>query len=212
MFEKPYSLETNPDTISRVVVGSRGTMPGDTGMKPPKRKELNTPEIETDLSRIQSLSREHDEENWEFRSWLKQNALDDIDGIVQALSQKYFALIDCTQCANCCRSLQAEFKKSELHTIAETFGQSIKEFEKQFMSEGMVNPPCPMLDGKLCSIYENSPEVCRCPKVRTLRRTMLSAEYEVKTQRRRRRGRRVPSSSMNIELHHELTSQRSWLS
>jgi hypothetical protein len=80
-------------------------------MKPPKRKELNSPEIETDLSRIQSLSREHDEGNWEFRSWLKQNAPDDIDGIVQALNQHYSALIDCTQCANCCRSLQVEFKK-----------------------------------------------------------------------------------------------------
>ena len=136
-------------------------MPSDAGMKPSKRTELSSPEIETDLSRIQGLSREHDEENWEFRSWLKQYAPDDIDGIVQALSQKYFALIDCTQCANCCRSLQAEFKKSELHTIAETLGRSIREFEKQFMSEGMVNPPCPMLDGKLCSIYDNRPEVCR---------------------------------------------------
>ena len=34
------------------------------------------------------------------------------------LSQKYFALIDCTQCANCCRLLHVEFKKSELHAIA----------------------------------------------------------------------------------------------
>ncbi len=133
----------------------------DPGMKPPKRKQLAASEIETDLSRIQQLSQEHDNENWEFRSWLKQNAPDNIDGIVKALSQKYFALIDCTQCANCCRSLQTEFKKSELCTIAKTLGQSIKAFEKQFMSEGMVNPPCPMLDGKLCSIYENRPEVCR---------------------------------------------------
>ena len=104
-------------------------MPSDAGMKSPKRKELNSPEIETDLSRIQSLSREHDEENWEFRSWLKQNAPDDIDGIVKALSQKYFALIDCKQCANCCRSLHAEFKKSELLNIAKTLGQSIKAFD-----------------------------------------------------------------------------------
>jgi Fe-S-cluster containining protein len=29
------------------------------------------------------------------------------------------------------------------------------------MSEGTVNPPCPMLNGKLCSIYENRPDVCR---------------------------------------------------
>ncbi len=40
-------------------------MPSDAGMKPPKRKELNSPKIETELSTIQSLSREHDEENWE---------------------------------------------------------------------------------------------------------------------------------------------------
>ena len=129
-------------------------------MKPPKGKQPTTSGIEVDLSRIQQLSREHDDENWEFRSWLKQNAPDNIDGIVKALSQKYFALIDCTQCANCCRSLQTEFKKSELLSIARTIGQSIEAFEKQFMSEGKVNPPCPMLDGNLCSIYENRPEVC----------------------------------------------------
>lgn len=130
-------------------------------MKPPNRKRFTAPQMETDLSRIRALSQEHDDENWEFRSWLKQNAPHDIDGVVKALSQKYFALIDCTQCANCCRSLETEFKKSELHTIAKTLGQSIEAFEKQFMTEGVVNPPCPMLDGKLCSIYENRPEVCR---------------------------------------------------
>ena len=65
--------------------------------KPPEQKQLKVHQIETDLSRIQHLSQEHDDENWEFRSWLKQNAPDNIDGIVQALSQKYFALIDCTQ-------------------------------------------------------------------------------------------------------------------
>ncbi len=139
----------------------RITMAYDPGMKPPKRSQLAAAKIETDLSRIRRLSQEHDHENWEFRSWLKQHAPNNIDGIVKALSQKYFAIIDCTQCANCCRSLQTEFKQSELHTIAKTLGQSIEAFERQFMSEGMVNPPCPMLDGKLCSIYENRPEVCR---------------------------------------------------
>src|SRR5437016_12608349 len=133
----------------------------DAGVNPRNRRERNAPEMETDLSRIQRISHEQEDENWEFRSWLRQEEPDGLDNIVKALSQKYFALIDCTQCANCCRSLQTEFKKSELHTIAKTLGQSIEEFEKQCMSEGMVNPPCPMLDGKLCSIYENRPEVCR---------------------------------------------------
>jgi Fe-S-cluster containining protein len=130
-------------------------------MKLPNEKQMTASGIETDLSRIQQLSQEHDEENWEFRSWLKQHAPENIDGLVKALSQRYFALIDCTLCANCCRSLPVAFKKNELLRIAQTLGQSIKAFEKQFMSEGKVNPPCPMLDGNLCSIYENRPEVCK---------------------------------------------------
>jgi Fe-S-cluster containining protein len=125
------------------------------------QKQVTVPKIEIDLSRIQQLSQGRDAENWEFRSWLKQYAPDDIDGLVKTLSQKYFALIDCKECANCCRSLHVEFKKSELHTIAKTLGQSLEAFQKQSMSEGNVNPPCPMLNGKLCSIYENRPDVCR---------------------------------------------------
>ena len=125
------------------------------------QKRVKVPTIEIDLSRIQQLSQEHDAENWEFRSWLKQYTPDNIDGLVRTVSQKYFALIDCMQCANCCRSLHVEFKKSELHVIAKTLGQSIEAFQKRFMSDGEVNPPCPMLNGKLCSIYENRPDVCR---------------------------------------------------
>lgn len=108
------------------------------GMRPPKGKQPTASGMETDLSRIQQLSREHHDEDWEFRSWLKQHAPDNLDGIVKALSQKYFALIDCTQCANGCRSLQAEFKKSELLRIAKTIGQSIEAFEKQWDGRGAV--------------------------------------------------------------------------
>jgi len=126
-----------------------------------RQKRVTVPKIEIDLSRIQQLSQAHDDENWEFRSWLKQHAPDDIDDLVKSLSQKYFALIDCMQCANCCQSLHVEFKKSEVHAIAKTLGQSIEAFQKQSMSDGKVNPPCPMLNGKLCSIYENRPDVCR---------------------------------------------------
>jgi hypothetical protein len=50
------------------------------------QKQLKVPKIEIDLSRIQQLSQEHDNENWEFRSWLKQYAPDDVDGIVKTLS------------------------------------------------------------------------------------------------------------------------------
>jgi hypothetical protein len=57
------------------------------------------------------------DENWAFRSWLKQYAPHDIDGLVKTLSQKYFALIDCAQCANCCRSLHIELKENAFEEL-----------------------------------------------------------------------------------------------
>jgi hypothetical protein len=35
--------------------------------------------------------------------------------------------------------LQVEFKKSEIHAIAKTLGQSIEAFQRQSVSEGKVN-------------------------------------------------------------------------
>src|SRR6267143_4657998 len=112
------------------------------------------------LQRIEVLSEENEIENYDFRVWLKSHAPDDIDGVVKALSQQYFALIDCKECANCCRVLELNFTEPELHTIAKSMEQSIDEFKKGFVVEGIMKP-CPALKGNLCSIYEGRPDSCR---------------------------------------------------
>ena len=112
------------------------------------------------LRSIKALSEGSEIENHDFRAWLKNYAPDDIDDVVKALSQKYFALIDCKECANCCRVLELEFTEPELHTIATSMEQSIDEFKKRFVAEGVMKP-CPALMGNLCSIYERRPEACR---------------------------------------------------
>jgi Fe-S-cluster containining protein len=112
------------------------------------------------LERIRVLSEENENENWNFRKWLKNCAPGSIDAVVKALSQKYFALIDCKECGNCCRSLELEFTEPELHTIAESMEQSIDEFKKRYVVEGTMRP-CPALKGNLCSIYERRPDSCR---------------------------------------------------
>src|ERR1700746_884260 len=106
------------------------------------------------LQRIKVLSEVNEIEN--SGTWLKNYAPDDIDHVVKALSQKYFALIDCKECGNCCRVLELEFTELELHTIAKSMEQSIGEFKKRFVVEGIVKP-CPALKGNLCSIYEGRP-------------------------------------------------------
>jgi uncharacterized protein len=108
--------------------------------------------------RIKVLSEWNEIENYDFRAWLKNYAPDDIDDVVKALSQKYFALIDCKECANYCRVLELKFTEPELHTIAKSMEQSIDEFKKRFVVEGIMKP-CPALKGNLCSIYEGRPDV-----------------------------------------------------
>jgi Fe-S-cluster containining protein len=112
------------------------------------------------LQRIKLLSEANENENYDFRSWLKDSAPDNIDDLVKALSQKYFTLIDCKECGNCCRALELNFTEPELHTIAKSMQQSIDEFKKRFVVEGIMKP-CPALKGNLCSIYEARPDDCR---------------------------------------------------
>jgi uncharacterized protein len=112
------------------------------------------------LQRTKVLSQENETENYDFRAWLKDYAPGGIDDVVKALSQKYFALIDCKECANCCRELELEFTDPELHAIAKSMEQSIDEFKKRFVIEGTMKP-CPALKGNLCSIYEGRPDACR---------------------------------------------------
>src|ERR1700676_4516949 len=112
------------------------------------------------LERIKVLSERNEIENLDFRRWLKNYAPHDVDEIMKALSQKYFALIDCKECANCCRVLELEFTEPELHTIAKSMAKSIDEFKKRFVVEDTIKS-CPALKGNLCSIYEDRPDVCR---------------------------------------------------
>ncbi len=60
-------------------------------------------DIVTDLDYIKEVAVEKDDENWEFRAFLKQYDMPrrEIDAIVHRLVDKVTAQIDCTKCANC---------------------------------------------------------------------------------------------------------------
>lgn len=124
--------------------------------------------IEKDPKKTRRLARTLEDENWKFRSWLKFNAPDNIDEIVSGLSRKYFSLIDCRECGNCCRAFSAiHVCKSEIATMAEAKHIPAQEFETKYVNAGAnadvlkLKSPCPMLDGNLCSIYSVRPKTCQ---------------------------------------------------
>ena len=63
--------------------------------------------VETDLKKIKEVVEKKEDENWEFRSFLKgyDIEIDELDSIVHRLFEEVSRQIDCTSCGNCCREI-----------------------------------------------------------------------------------------------------------
>ena len=61
-------------------------------------------DIEKDLKIIERVVREKNDENWEFRSFLKRHdyEIEKLDAIAHRITDEVWAHIDCTQYGNCC--------------------------------------------------------------------------------------------------------------
>lgn len=125
--------------------------------------------IETDLVTIKRNSEIKEEENFEFRSFLKGFDSVKIDKIVHRLYEDVLNHIDCTQCANCCIELETCFQKKEIDQLTQRLNIDSKEFIKQSTKPYQFgdpnkfflnSKPCQFLKDKKCTIYELRPEEC----------------------------------------------------
>jgi Fe-S-cluster containining protein len=92
-----------------------------------------------------------------------------IDSLARELHQDTFARIDCTRCANCCKTMQPGLTDEDIERIAAHLGVSQEELVAAHLE---VDPeeggqrtkvaPCPFLGGDdRCTIYEVRPQACR---------------------------------------------------
>ncbi len=132
------------------------------------------PPLETDLTRIAELAQIYQDD---FEVLLYQLQLDDdlddarLDAFVDALAAPVIAAIDCTQCANCCRSLDVYVTPEDAQRLADgTFvpldsilNSHIEHEQAALVGEwGRLRAkPCAFLQGNLCSVYAQRPETCR---------------------------------------------------
>jgi Fe-S-cluster containining protein len=126
--------------------------------------------LKTDLNKIKKLSKQRDEANWNFRSFLKgYNATaEEIDIIVHELHQKISSEIDCTACANCCRIVSPVLDKEDIKRFIEGLGISKPQFIEKYLEAHeepgkffLKKTPCPFLADNLCSNYEFRPKDCK---------------------------------------------------
>jgi Fe-S-cluster containining protein len=126
--------------------------------------------METDLNKIKKLSMKKEDENWEFRSFLKRCDVpsEEIDSIVHRLYQRVSSEMDCKTCANCCKEVQLVLVFEDIEKLSKGLGISISQFKNQYLvkdseSENHIfnMKPCPFLKANLCSCYAYRPEDCR---------------------------------------------------
>jgi Fe-S-cluster containining protein len=126
-----------------------------------------------DLVQIRELAKEKEDENWKFRQFLKtqcDRSEDEIDKLVIETTDRVWAGIDCTACANCCRQEKPSFSEEEIGRLARRLEMEPSQFIEEYLERtemGSDNPwqtrtlPCPFLKDNRCSVYEDRPADCR---------------------------------------------------
>jgi uncharacterized protein len=126
-----------------------------------------------DPIKLRVLAEQTDDENWKFRTFLKSRCKlddDELDQRVFELTQRVWAGIDCTACANCCKEVKPTLNETDINRLARRLGFSREQFIHSYLQRtdlGEDNPwetrttPCPFLIDNRCSVYEDRPDDCR---------------------------------------------------
>ncbi len=126
--------------------------------------------MEKDPQIVARLAAERQEENWRFRTFLKQLTpvgLARVDRLAEEFGRAAEAEIECTSCGVCCWENWVPVSAEEEARLAGRLGISPDEFRGRYVGtddngEPAIDAgPCPFLDGKRCSVYEDRPEACR---------------------------------------------------
>jgi Fe-S-cluster containining protein len=64
---------------------------------------------------------------------LKKKPPKNLDKLIKELHDEVFTEIDCTQCANCCKSLGPLFTESDIERVAKRLRMKLANFESEYL-------------------------------------------------------------------------------
>lgn len=114
-------------------------------------------------------AQKHDEANYLFLRSLKMRPAKKVDRLARRIHLEVFERVDCTRCANCCRTLRPVFTEEDIDRIAahrattrEDFIATYLEWNKEENRHQVKTNPCPLLgnDNK-CTVYDVRPVTCK---------------------------------------------------
>lgn len=92
---------------------------------------------------------------------------DDMSKLVAEVDKTVWEDVDCTTCANCCKSMVPTYSTKDIARISAHFGMTPKQFKDKWLEKDPENGdwmnkqrPCQFLQNNLCSIYEIRPADC----------------------------------------------------
>jgi Fe-S-cluster containining protein len=109
----------------------------------------------------------HADRNFRFLRSLKMKNERAVDRAARELHDEAFSIIDCIQCANCCKTVSPLFLEDDIRRIAKHLGLTEADFKATYLRADEDGDlclkilPCPFLaeDGH-CIIYEVRPKDC----------------------------------------------------
>lgn len=128
-------------------------------------------QIIREIPLIARYARHNEAEDFRFRTWLKvgndlSNA--ELDALVVETTDAVWKQIDCTACANCCRTLQIVVDNKDIRRLAARLGMTLAQFSRRYVqvdtdkTKYFASPPCPFLGpDNRCTVYEDRPQACR---------------------------------------------------
>ena len=124
--------------------------------------------LELNIEKISRISKQKENENYRFRSFLKGQDSDKVDEIVHRLNKEIVEDINCADCGNCCKELRPGLTESEIVKLSKIENLSQKNFVTSFTeqdemenSKYLKDTPCKYLEDKKCIIYIERPEDCK---------------------------------------------------
>jgi hypothetical protein len=123
----------------------------------------------TDLVQIRMLGEKKADENMRFRRFMK--AHDHSDRILRRIAEGIENEIDCTACANCCRTSTTALSERDIDRLSRHLRITPEQFLADYggldpedgsrILKWTEGPGCVFLDGDLCSVYEARPDICQ---------------------------------------------------
>lgn len=110
-----------------------------------------------------------DEEQWRFRQYVKQLCRWSdarLNRTAAEFGRQAVAMIDCRQCAACCRKCTVPITDEDEERLARRLSLPVLQMREvagviQNEDRRSLDAPCRLLNGRDCSVYDDRPAACR---------------------------------------------------